>query len=132
MLADDLCIKFNELQTVINERFKFLKTKKERGSAPSKLTCLLRLYYEKGCKSLKKQQVEKLADDSGFTRQTLLNRWIKLKGDGYSHNANTNNVREFMVSYEALLEIFKNDINLFNNVKNCYDQLKETYPELTY
>jgi hypothetical protein len=133
MLADDLGIKFNLIQTVINERFKILIPKGKKGkNSPSKLTYLLQLYYEKGCKPLNKQQVKKLAADKGFPKaDVLVNRWITLKGDNYQHNGNPNNIKEFIKSYESLMEIFKDSNGRsFDDVKNHYNQLKETYPDL--
>lgn len=135
MLADDLSDKFNQLQTVINERFKFLKLKNnhigQNDRSITNLTLLLQLYFKKGCKPLNKYDVENLAGNN-HSKSSLVNKWISLKRDNYSHNGNTNNVRSFISSYEALMEIFKDDNKLFNDVKNCYDQLKETYPDLTY
>lgn len=111
----------------------FKKDEKEKNkNATSKLTFLLQMYYEKGC-PLKKQQVEKIAKDNGFPITTLVNRWIYLKKDSYQHNGNINNIKEFISSYKALMVIFKESNNkLFNDVKNHYEQLKETYPDLTY
>jgi agmatine/peptidylarginine deiminase len=100
---------------------------------PSKLTHLLQLYYEKGCKHLTKPQVEKLATDKKISKKVLVNRWNDLKADNYQHNGNVNNVKEFIRSYQLLMQAF-NDGNYkaFQDVKNHYDQLKETYPDLTY
>lgn len=100
---------------------------------PSKLTHLLQLYYEKGGKPLKKQQVEKLATEKKITKLVLLNRWNDLKADSYQHNGNVNNAKEFIKSYQLLMQVFKdNNETAFHAVKNHYDQLKETYPDLTY
>jgi len=136
MLADDLSDKFNQLQDLISERFKFLKSKKSEtritNNGLTKLTYLLQLYYEKGCKPLNKQQVQKLAKDKDITEATLINKWKELKRDCYNHNGNTNNIKSFMFSYEQLLKLFKDNIIPLNDVKNRYDQLKEIYPDLTY
>ncbi len=100
---------------------------------PTKLTHLLQLYYEKGCKPLTKPQVEKLAIDKHITKKVLTNKWSELKGNMYSHNGHRNNIKEFLRSYELLMSAFRgiNDKAL-TDVMNHYNQLKETYPDLAY
>lgn len=99
----------------------------------SKLTHLLQLYYEKGCKPLTKPQVEKLAIEKNITKVVLVNRWNSLKAENYMHNGNINNVKEFIKSYQLLMQAFKGgNEKAFRDIKNHYEQLKETYPDLTY
>lgn len=99
---------------------------------PSKLTHLLQLYYKNSCKPLTKYQVEILATEKKITKAVLINRWIALKADRYKHNGNPNNIKQFIKSYKSLMQIFKNDSREFLNIKNHYEQLKETYPDLSY
>lgn len=100
---------------------------------PSKLTLILKLYYEKGCKPLTKPQVQKLATEKNITKSVLVNRWNDLKADSYQHNGNVNNVKEFIKSYKTLMQIFKEiDNKAFQAVENHYNQLNETYPDLAY
>ncbi len=112
---------------VVNEMFE------NKTAKPSKLTYLLQLYYEKGCMPLTKPQVEKLATEKNITKTVLVNRWNDLKTDCYQHNGNVNNAKEFIKSYEFLMPAFKesND-RAFKDVQNHYNQLKESYPDLTY
>jgi len=122
-ISDEL----EKLKKLVTERSNNLDGK------PTKLTHLLQLYYENGCRPLTKPQVEKLAQDKRITKSVLINKWIDLKANSYSHNGNSNNIKEIKKSYELLLSAFQ-DTNekAYIDVKNHYDQLKETYPDLAY
>lgn len=110
------------------------KTAKKDDGGQTNHTHILRLYYSKQCKPLNKQQVESLAESNpSLSKISLLKKWKALKGEQYLHNGNVNNVKEFINSYKILMSEFE-PVNkqAFNDVKNHYEQLKETYPDLAY
>ena len=101
---------------------------------PSKLTLLLKLYFEKGCRPLSEQQVRKFASDIKFNAvETLVAYWKKLKSKDYSHTENTNNIKEFLKSYEALMTTFKeSNKSAFKEVETRYNTLKEACQDVHY
>ena len=100
---------------------------------PTNLTHILKLYYEKGCKELKRQQVETLAAEKSLSATSLIKIWQRSKTDYYRPKAYRQSAREFLRSYELLMKSFGGiNENAFTAVKNHYDQLKKTYPDLTY
>jgi hypothetical protein len=106
---------------------------REKGKQQTKLFHLLRLYYQRGCRPLNKPQVEALATGLNAAKPVYVNRWIGLKHDDYRHNSSPQSAREFFRAYKLLMDDFKHtDTKAFENVKNHYNQLKETYPDLTY
>jgi len=91
------------------------------------------LYFENGCKDLNKNNVDSHAANNGFTPATLGNRWKDLKRDKYDHNGKRLNIVEFLKSYEVLMKMFEDkNTRAFKDVKYRYDQIKETYPDLSY
>lgn len=106
-------------------------TTTEKSTKPSKLTILLKLYFEKGQKSLTKPQVEKVAAENNISKTGLVNKWIQLKADYYTHNGNVNNIKEFVKSYKYLLS-HTQDTNpvLHKSIYLEYEKLISNYPDL--
>lgn len=100
----------------------------------SKLTYLLQLYFEKECKPLDENQVTTFAEKNNIpAKKTFIKYWQKLKGERYNHTDNTNNIKEFFRSYEALMKIFKDsNATAFNEVEKRYKTLKEAYSDISY
>lgn len=96
----------------------------------SKLTILLKLYYEKGCKDLNNNQVKTLAEKTQIAFSSLETRWKKLHADEYTCKPFTNSVMEFQRSFDDLLKIFETtDTKAFEAVIKDYNKLKRTYPK---
>lgn len=140
MLAYDLGDKLNQIHKLIYERFKFLnpnkssKTEKTGDIPPSKLTNILELYFEKGCKPLNEQQVKKFANERNIKAVTsLIKYWQKLKSDDYKNSEHTSNIKEFGKSYEALMILFKDsNSKAFKEVEIRYNLLKEINKDIAF
>jgi hypothetical protein len=95
---------------------------------PSKLTVLLKKYYENGCNDLKDYHFDALSQETGIAKGTLSTRWELVRNDNFKWSSNHANIKQFQKSFIYLLKIFQDtNPSALSLVKKDYDELKKKH-----